>query len=43
MWKKIQVLLLFWRFKIIIHETHWDKRNLIKKKQTKKKTQICNI
>lgn len=42
MWKKIQVLLFFWRLKIIIHEMHWDNRNLIKKKQTEK-NQICNI
>lgn len=37
MWKKIQVLLLFWRLKIIIHEMHWDKRNLIMENQTKGK------
>lgn len=37
MWKKIQVLLLFWRLEIIIHEMHWDKGNLLQKKQTKKK------
>lgn len=37
MWKKIQVLLLFWRLEIIIHEMHWDKRNLVQKKQTKEK------
>lgn len=42
MWKKIQVLLFFWRLKIIIHEMNWDNKNLIKKKQTEKK-QICNI
>lgn len=43
MWKQIQVLLLFWRFKIIIHEMHWDKRNLIKKRQTKEENKYVTF